>query len=239
MHRTAMMNGKSFFDCYGKHFSSEEKVRVVEIGSQDVNGSLKDVCPPRFEYVGVDFAVARNVDVVLTDPYSLPFENESVDIVVTSSCLEHSEMFWLVILEIFRILKPHGLFYANTPSRGTYHRYPVDCWRFYPDSGMALSKWARRNGFNTSLLESYTQTAGHWGDSVAIFLKDAALSERYPDRVIDTKKDFVNARQEGGGEKIARWSETNRSGSGTVSLIKRLIPKSLRPAAEKLYDRFS
>ena len=34
------------------------------------------------------------------------------------------------------------LFYLNAPSNGEFHRYPVDCWRFYPDAGGALGDLA-------------------------------------------------------------------------------------------------
>jgi SAM-dependent methyltransferase len=156
MHPTAISNCKSFFDAYASSFSSQPKVKVIEIGSQDVNGTLRSTIPSSFEYVGVDFVEGKNVDVVLEDPYKLPFESESADIVLSSSCFEHSEMFWLVFLEIMRVLKPKGLFYLNVPSNGWFHRHPVDCWRFYPDSGRALVSWAKRNSINAALLESYT-----------------------------------------------------------------------------------
>ena len=32
---------------------------------------------------------------------------------------------------------------AFAPSRGPEHRYPNDCWRFYPDGYRALAKYAR------------------------------------------------------------------------------------------------
>ena len=121
----------------------------------DVNGSLKEVIPKNSKYIGVDFAEGKGVDKVLKDPYNLTFENNSVDVVISSSCFEHSELFWLLFIEIIRILKPNGLFYLNAPSNGAFHRHPVDCWRFYPDSGKALVKWAKKNGFNTLLLESF------------------------------------------------------------------------------------
>jgi SAM-dependent methyltransferase len=235
MHPTAMSNGKSFFECYGTYFPSNEDVLVVEIGSQDVNGSLKEVCPSHFKYTGVDFVAAKNVDVVLTDPYSLPFENDSVDIVITSSCLEHSEMFWLVFTEVLRILKPHGLFYLNVPSRGGYHRYPHDCWRFYPDSGMALINWGKRNGFNPSLLESYTQTDGGWGDFVAVFIKEASLIDRYPDRVINNKHDYINGRQERYGDKIFHLLSSNNA---ELRSPMRFVPKPLRPLVKKIQKFF-
>lgn len=192
MHPTAMQNCQSFFDAYAPSFSSRQHVKVVEIGSQNVNGTLRDTCPTRFEYVGVDFQDAKGVDLVLQDPYSLPFENESVDIVLSSSCFEHSEMFWLVFLEVLRVLKPNGLFYLNAPSTGSFHRYPVDCWRFYPDSAMALVKWAQRNGGKPAMLESYTQTSRDWQDYVAVFLKDEALSMDFSHRILHSKKDFEN-----------------------------------------------
>jgi SAM-dependent methyltransferase len=192
MHSTAMQNCQSFFDAYAPHLASRLHVKVIEIGSQNVNGTLRDTCPDHFEYIGVDFQDAKGVDVVLKDPYLLPFEDESVDVVLSSSCFEHSEMFWLVFLEILRVLKPNGLFYLNTPSAGSFHRYPVDCWRFYPDSGMALVNWAKRNGINVAILESYTQKSRDWQDYVAIFLKDESLSQEFPQRILDKKEDFVN-----------------------------------------------
>lgn len=235
MHASAMANGKSFFDCYGKAMDTGRAVTVVEIGSQDVNGSLKDVCPGHFKYVGVDFVEAKNVDVVLTDPYSLPFDDGSVDMVVTSSCLEHSEMFWLVFLEVLRVLSPQGLFYINVPSRGSYHRYPVDCWRFYPDSGIALSKWARRNGYDALLLESFTQAEGAWGDFVGVFLKDASLAARYPGRMLDHRRDVINGRQEAKGEEIFRPLKTN-NGEVRPSRRKRPAEGAAPPISKRLLD---
>ncbi|WP_264003981.1 class I SAM-dependent methyltransferase [Mycolicibacterium sphagni] len=172
-----------------------DSVTVVDIGSQDVNGSLREVTPSHFKYIGIDMVAGKGVDIVLDDPYKLPLDSESVDIVICSSCFEHSEMFWLLFLEVMRILKPAGLFYINVPSNGAFHRYPVDCWRFYPDSGNALVTWARRNGMNSALLESYTsgRDANRWNDFIAIFLKDEAHADLYKDRVTSTFYDFDNA----------------------------------------------
>jgi len=189
VHPSAIQNAESFFQAYAPHVPEG---RVVEIGSQDVNGSIRTVCPPRFDYVGVDFCEAKGVDIVITDPYQLPFDDESVDIFVSSSCFEHSEFFWLVFMEVMRCLKPRGLFYLNAPSTGQFHRYPVDCWRFYPDSGMALVNWGRRNGLKPALLESYTHVGGQWQDFVAVFLKDERFASTFPDRIVDKKQDYEN-----------------------------------------------
>lgn len=195
MHYTALQNCQQFFDSYGESISTlSPKAHVVEIGSQDVNGSLRTLCPARFQYTGVDFVAGKGVDLILDDPYSIPLDDESVDVILSSSCFEHSEMFWILYLEIMRILKPTGVFYLNVPSNGEFHRWPVDCWRFYPDSGRALISWAKRNGMTPQLLESYTSTqiGDQWNDFVAVFLKDESHIEKYPNRILHKKADYSN-----------------------------------------------
>lgn len=159
MHASAMNNCASFLQTYLQHVPTHGKPRVIEIGAADVNGSLRSLAPPDVDYIGADFVRGKGVDVVVDDPYSLPFEDASADIVLSSSCFEHSELFWLVFLEILRILKPTGLFYLNAPSNGVFHRYPVDCWRFYPDSGRALVTWAKRNQINATVLGGWNSHA--------------------------------------------------------------------------------
>jgi len=193
MHDTALIYGKKFFDTYLKNV---ENLTIVDIGSEDVNGSLRSIAPSNNTYVGVDFAKAKGVDIVITDPYSLPFNNETVDVVVSSSCFEHSEFFWLVFNEMLRILKPSGLIYMNVPSNGAYHRYPVDCWRFYPDSGVALQNWGNKSGYNCAMLESFigVKKKDVWNDFVAVYVKDDNHSSKYCDRIQDTLTEFTNGR---------------------------------------------
>ena len=191
MHDTAMDLGREFFKAYVRR---DGNLKIVDIGAQDVNGSLRSVATPGNQYIGVDFAEGKGVDVIIQDPYTLPFEAGSVDVVVSSSCFEHSEFFWMLFTEIQRILKPSGLFYLNVPSNGYVHRYPVDCWRFYPDSGIALQNWGRRNGYQTVLLESFTsmQKRDVWNDFVAVFARDSRHAAEHPGRLQSTYKNYTN-----------------------------------------------
>lgn len=213
MHRTAMEHAKLFFDTY---LDGKTGQKIVEIGSQDVNGSLRAFAGNN-EYLGVDFVNGRGVDVILKDPYILPFADNSFDVCVTSSCFEHSEFFWLLFLEIMRIIKPTGVAYINVPSNGVVHQWPVDAWRFYPDSGQALQNWARRNGMNIALLESFIgrQRKSLWNDFVAVFVKDAAHASEWPRRMVDARValggepfSFTNARVLG-KEGIVRFEEVS------------------------------
>lgn len=214
MHPSALSNGKLFFSTYVQRVILDGRTRLLELGSLNVNGSLRDVAPKEIEYIGVDITAGSGVDLVVDKASQLPFEDVSFDIVVSSSCFEHSEFFWLDFLEIMRVLKPTGLFYLNAPSNGSYHRAPVDCWRFYPDSGVALANWARRNNINAVMLESFIsmQTTGNafhldqWNDFVAVFLRDEVYANNYRSRMQDRSANFYNARRLG-SEEISNFQE--------------------------------
>ena len=122
----------------------------------------------------------------------MPFEDGSIDVCVCSSCLEHSEFFWLLFNELIRILKLDGVLYINVPSSGGFHRYPVDCWRFYPDSGIALQNWARRSGYSAILAESFlgSKHKEGWKDFVAVFVKNSAALTKYRRRICDESNVF-------------------------------------------------
>ena len=183
MHVEAMKHGEIFFETYSKSFSNPT---IVEIVSKNVNGSIKAFAPKPSTYIGLDFDEGNDVDIVITDPYSLPIENDTADIVVTSSCFEHSQFFWLSFLEALRITKPNGIIYINAPSGGVYHRYPSDNWRFYPDAGIALREWAKVSKYNPALLESFIgwQNGTYSNDFVAVFVKDKTFYDLYQERMV-------------------------------------------------------
>jgi SAM-dependent methyltransferase len=169
MHDTAYELGKAFFALYARPTATS----VIDIGSMDVNGTLRDWCPAGAKYTGVDIAAGKGVDVVIESTWRLPFENDSFDLAVSSSCFEHDPLFWVTFLETLRVLKPGGYAYLNVPSNGKYHAHPFDCWRFYPDSGLALEQWARHSNVEAHLVESFIadRARAEWNDCVLIFCK--------------------------------------------------------------------
>ena len=195
MHDTALFYGKKFFEIYGC-----KRSKILDIGSKDENGSLRKYTNDKHEYIGIDMVPGENVDIVQTDPYILPFKDNTFDIITSSSVFEHSQMFWVLSNEIFRVLKPNGLFYLNAPSNGPYHTYPVDCYRFYPDSGEGLKEWGIQSGFkDLMILESFIgcKQNDNWNDYVCVFLKDKNYLKNYPTRIIEKTKKFTFGRKNG------------------------------------------
>jgi SAM-dependent methyltransferase len=173
MHDTAYEIGRFFLSIYGA-----ERQIIVDVGSLDVNGSLRAESPKTAIYLGLDFSPGKDVDIHLPQGSNFPFRDGFADIVLATSAFEHDPAFWETFLEMVRISKPGGNIYINAPSNGIVHRYPTDCWRFYPDSGCALAQWARKAGYPITLIESFTarRRTDRWNDFVAIFVKSETAS---------------------------------------------------------------
>jgi len=109
-----------------------EAKTIVEIGSMDVNGNLRDIFKGQ-DYIGVDMRPGDNVDVVL-NAHRLRdrFPGASVDAVICCDTFEHDDAFWETLREIRRALKPGGFFVCSVPTIAytTYHPHPDDYWRF-------------------------------------------------------------------------------------------------------------
>ena len=137
MHASSFENMQKCYARYiaGSTIAQRENVIVLDMGGADVNGSYADIFSgPQFTYIGADLIPGPGVSLVLQDPSKIPLENASVDIVVSGQMLEHCEFFWLTFLEMVRVLKPDGYMFLIAPSAGPIQAYPVDCYRFYPDS---------------------------------------------------------------------------------------------------------
>ena len=194
MHPFAKKSFEFFKKAYLPKF---ENPKIVDVGSLDINGSIRDQINFKANYIGVDLAEGKNVDQILENPYKLPFENNSIDIVVSISVFEHVEFFWETYLEMLRVLKPNGLLFINAPANGHFHRHDSDNWRFYPDAGESLSKWGHHKGYNCVLLESFIHNYSgreRNNDFVAVFLKDKKSEYLYQERIIDSFKNFRNGR---------------------------------------------
>ncbi len=167
------MHGSSFENmrrCYQKYvlggpLETRGETIVLDIGGADVNGSYREIFGAEpFRYIAADLTPGPGVEMVLTDPYSIPLPDASVHLVISGQALEHCEFFWRAFAEMNRVLHPEGFIFLIAPSAGPIHRYPVDCYRFYPDAFGALAKYA-----GCVLVESWLDPRGPWRDLVGVF----------------------------------------------------------------------
>jgi len=176
MHKSAYISGRKFFERYVASSSSS----ILEIGSYDVNGTLRDFQPKGSTWLGVDLETGPGVDLVIENTSDLPFTDESFDYVVASSVFEHDPIFWKTFAEMIRVLKSGGCIYINSPSNGMVHRYPIDVYRFYPDAGKALEKWGKSIRSDIYLIESFIglHDTEPWSDFCAVFGKGRRSSNQ-------------------------------------------------------------
>lgn len=113
--------------------------KVLDVGSYDVNGTYRPLIESLgHTYTGVDIQDGPNVDVVMEQPYLLPFEDGEFDLVISGSVMEHVAKPWLWIPELCRVLKPGGRLCVVTHWSFPFHEYPIDTFRYMPDGLRSL-----------------------------------------------------------------------------------------------------
>ena len=184
MHRSSLDKMDRFVQQYmGPHRGQCQ--RILDLGSFDVNGSYRHLFDdPAWEYQGLDMEKGKNVDIVLENPYRWKeIKPLSQDIIISGQAFEHIEYFWVVMDEIVRVLKPGGLICIIAPSRGYEHRYPVDCWRFYPDAFRALARFSGLELIEVTTQwkeQGYTEDDSDiWGDTTAVLRRPLSWSLRF------------------------------------------------------------
>lgn len=174
------MKAQAFFDTYSNQHNdkSNKKIRVLDIGSKiyEEHKSYADIINnTNIEYVGLDLEEGNNVDIVPGNVYLWnEIEDESFDFCISGQTFEHNPFFWITFAEIARVLKQDGKVLIIAPGRGNVHRYPVDCWRFYPDSWQSLCVYTGLT-LEESLFEEYqfnrVEEGAEWCDSCVVASK--------------------------------------------------------------------
>lgn len=190
MHESSLDKMRDFKSKYLES-KKNESLLILDLGSLDVNGSYrKDFDIPAWKYKGIDVTNGKNVDIVLKNPYRWrEIRSCSADVLISGQAFEHIQFFWLTMLEIARVLRYGGLCCIIAPSNGPEHRYPVDCWRFYPDGLSALGRFARLEVLEAVTQwepdDQYDEDSNVWRDSVLVCRKPVLLRlASFRDRVL-------------------------------------------------------
>lgn len=141
------------FFAYGALQTLEvEGMDVLEVGSLDVNGSVRHLVTSRrpWSYLAVDALPGPGVDRVL-DAADLvsTFGTDSFDVVLCCEMLEHAADWHVCVQEMVEVLRPGGVFVVTTRSPGFAYHHPPDHWRY---TQAAFVEICRRSGLELLVL---------------------------------------------------------------------------------------
>lgn len=179
MHKSSMLRMKWFVNNYALKIN-KEKIKVLDVGSYDINGSYKQLFSnKKFEYLGLDMEEGPNVDITLKNPYNWSeIETDSFDILISGQTFEHTEFFWITLSEMARVLKKDGLLCLIAPNQASEHRHPVDCYRFFSDGMIALARYVSLEPLHAHTNCAPVSNQSHW------------YSETNADTVLVAKKPY-------------------------------------------------
>lgn len=109
--------------------------------------------PKTSEYIAFDMMPGKNIDVV-GNVLDLPFPNDTFDTVISTQVLEHVEKPWVMVKEIYRVLKPGGVCILTAPFLTPYHPDPADFFRYTTQGVRSLFK---NEGFEILECDYYGQ----------------------------------------------------------------------------------
>jgi SAM-dependent methyltransferase len=94
-------------------------VSVVEIGSLNINGTVRDFFSDTKSYVGVDLIEGKDVDVICEGKNYLA-ESDSIDVVISTECFEHDKDWKDTFSNMIRMAKHGGLIVFTCASTGRH-----------------------------------------------------------------------------------------------------------------------
>ena len=111
-------------------------MKVLEIGSRCVTGTILREKFNKADYVGFDYYPGNNVDVV-GDVHQLgKYFDQKFDLIYSSAVFEHLAMPWIASLEMIKLLKLGGNVFVESHYSFSSHERP---WHFFQYSENALN----------------------------------------------------------------------------------------------------
>jgi len=119
-------------------------------------------------YTGLDIDSALKYDDevrpdVTWDGVRMPFDQNKFDCVLATEVLEHCPDPMLYLCEVYRVLKPEGVFFFTVPFLWPLHEVPNDAYRYTP---FILQSYLQKAGFSNIKLKA----TGGWHASMAQML---------------------------------------------------------------------
>jgi SAM-dependent methyltransferase len=106
-----------------------------------------------FRYVGIDYD-GPNPD-ILADAHALPFKSKSFDFVLSIAVLEHLAFPDVAMAEVYRVLKPGGIFIGTVAFLETFHMNS-----YFHMTHLGTLRVLDQSGFEVDVIAPNTQWSG-------------------------------------------------------------------------------
>ena len=143
---------------YGSSFSD---ARVLEVGSLDINGSVRELFSG-CDYTGVDLQLGPGVDLARQGQL-VDFPTGHFDTTISAECLEHNPFWRETVANMLRMTRPGGLVLISCATTG---RLEHGTTRTNPDASPFTSaeKWEYYKNLGVGDLEASLNLAGWLAD---------------------------------------------------------------------------
>jgi SAM-dependent methyltransferase len=140
MHPSSLNNMRIARDKYlSSHLSPTSLILDVGGRGLTTDRSYRSIFEGQFrDYFVADISDGVGVTHVMPGPYTLPFEDNTFDLIVSGQMLEHCNNPFKSVTEMKRVLKPSAYIILIAPSSGPRHD-DQDCWRFMDDAWKAIA----------------------------------------------------------------------------------------------------
>lgn len=138
MHPSSKENMRKVRDKYLSHIGKNDI--ILDVGGRGRKGdrSYGFLFPDSTYYIA-DIVNGIGVTHLMPGPYTLPLDNNSIDLIVSGQMLEHCSNPFKSVAEMKRVLKPGSFIVLIAPSSGPRHD-KQDCWRFMDDAWKAIAE---------------------------------------------------------------------------------------------------
>ena len=104
--------------------------KILVIGGSLIGSGMEEIyLEGKFEVIGSDVSFGKGTGLI-SDAHDIPFQDGTIDCVVVQAVLEHVLNPSRCVSEIYRVLSPAGLVYAETPFIQQVHMKMYDFTRF-------------------------------------------------------------------------------------------------------------
>ena len=130
-------------------------------------------------YIGLDIGGALDYDISVKPDFTwdgriMPFEDNCFDCAIGTEVLEHCPEPEIVLKEVFRVLKPNGIFFFTVPFLWNLHEVPHDEYRYTPFS---LERHLKNSGFSLITINATGGWNASLGQMLGLWVRRSPMGE--------------------------------------------------------------